>query len=112
MAKIFWPEDTVLQYGKAESAQIVVLLCVFAGMESYAVGEDGSVLGKEQLFVPCESGVQADIFCGVMIVGLESMAVNIDGSSMIKRKKPGKPAAVVVMAVGQNGDIHGGKVNV
>ena len=46
-----------------------------------------------------------------MVMGLECMTVNIDGRGMIKRKKPGKAAAVIVVAVGQNGDIHGCKVN-
>ena len=107
MTKIFWPEDTVLQDGKAESAQIVVLSHLFAGMESYAVGDYGNVPGIEQLSMLWKGGVQTDIFCGTMVMGLECMTVNIDGRGMIKRKKPGKAAAVIVVAVGQNGDIHG-----
>lgn len=111
MAEIFRVEDAVFQPGKAESAQIVFLPGMITGMECYAVGKDGVAFGKDQPFMLHEGSIQADVFCGAMIVGLEGMTIYVDGSGIVLCKEAGEAAAVIVVAVGQNGDIHRRKVN-
>ncbi len=83
VTKIFRSEGAVFQHGKAESAQIMALLCLRAGMERYVVGKECVAVGKDQLPVMREGGVQSDIFYGAVVMRLEGMAVYINWSGAV-----------------------------
>ena len=83
VTEIFRSEGAVFQHGKAESAQRVVRFCLTAAAEGYAVGEDGGVVGKDQLPVMREGGVQSDVFFGAVVMRLEGMEVYLNWSGTV-----------------------------
>ena len=61
--------------------------------------------------MPGQSGIQTDVLFASVIVRLERIPADINRRRRVDFQKTRKSAAVVVVSVGKNGEIDGGKVN-
>ncbi len=111
MAEIFRKKYIVLKFGKPEISRKMFLFFFAAGIEGCPFREEGGAFCEDQTVMPGKGSIQADVFFGAVIMGLEGVAAQIDRSLPVYFQKSGKTAAVVVVSMGKDGQIHGFKID-
>lgn len=111
MAEIFREESIFPQNVQAGTYEAVFPYFFLAGTEGQPVPDDSCAVGKNQTLAAGKRNIQPDIFFRAMVMRFKGMAVQIDGSCLIYFQKSFKAAAMVVMPVGEDGDVYGRKVD-
>lgn len=110
MPEIVGEEGAVLYHGESETAEVARAGKVFAE-DGDSVRKGGVPVGEAEAGAGRKGGVQTDVFGGAVIVGLESGAVEVDGGGGVAFEEGRESAAVVVVTVGEDGEVDGGEVD-
>jgi len=77
-----------------------------AGVQGQPVAQGCGFAGKAQPEVLGQSRLQPDVFGAAMVMRFKGIAAQVDGRARIGRQKMRQPAAVVVVPVGEHGQVH------
>ena len=97
---------------QTKAAKIVVSVFFIAGIERETFADGGDVFGKDQPWMGLEFHIQTNIFFCSVIVGFKGMTAKVHRSLSVDLQKGFQPSAMVIMTVGEDGNVHSSQINI
>ena len=99
-------EGPALLHRQTKAAQVVPAGLPVAGGKGQARRQDRLLPGQVQPGAGRQGGVKADVPLRAVVMGLEGVFVEVDRRGAVQLQKAGQPAAVVVVPMGEDRQVH------